>query len=397
MPVYKYTAKNIQTKVIKGTREAATDRELSAALHDEGLYLISFTEAAAEYKSVYHPKPNELADFTLELGMMLSAGITLIRALSIILESDMKPPLKALYQNVYTLLQRGESFSDALEAQRGAFPPLMINMFRAGEASGKMDASAKKIALHYQKDHKTRSKVKNAMIYPVILITVGILVFLGIFVFILPQFMDKFYDMGVKIPKITEVMFAISNSLVDDWLIWLFAVIGIILCISFALKSPKVQLWIDKTKLRLPKIGGLMKTIYTARFARTLSTLYTSGLSIMQSLAVASETIGNKFITGQFGKVIAQVRSGAPLSRALKEVQGFSPKLSSVTLIGEESGKLDEMLDNMADNFDYESEKAIDRLVAMMEPVMIVILAIAVGIIMVSVLLPVYSMYQSFS
>ena len=152
---------------------------------------------------------------------------------------------------------------------------------------------------------------------------------------------------------------------------------------------------LDAVKLKLPKIGGLMRTIYTARFARTLSTLYTSGLSMLQALSVAADTIGNRYITAQFGKVIAQVRGGTPLSQALGEVDGFVPKLMSVTLIGEEAGRLDEMLDHMADSFDFESEKAIDRLIAMLEPAMIVVLAVGVGFVMVSVLLPLYTMYQN--
>ena len=395
MPVYKYTAKNIQGQLTRGKKEAENQEALAASLRQDGYFLTHAGRLEDSEKKPYRPNANELADFAQQIGTMLSSGITLIRALSIILQGEGKPALKKLYQNVYTSLQRGLSFSDSLQAQQGAFPPLMISMIRAGEASGKMDAAAKKIAAHYRKDHKMRSKIKSAMIYPIILICVAILVFLGIFIFILPSFFDTFEDLGVQMPGVTRVMLAISNALIQDWAVCLFVGIGIVFIITCLLRLDSVRLWLDKIKLKLPKVGSLLRTIYTARFARTLSTLYTSGLSIIQSLTVAADTIGNRYISRQFHKVVSQVRSGAPLSAALKEVNGFAPKLFSVTAIGEEAGRLDEMLDNMAESFDFESEKAIDRLIAMAEPAMIILLAIGIGIIMVSVLLPLFTMYQN--
>ncbi len=395
MPVYKYKARNAMSVLVGGRREAADADELAAALRQDGQFLVSCRETAPDEKTVYKPKANELSEFSAELGTMLSSGITLVRAMHIFLQSDLKPKQRELYRRVYLDLQKGKSFSEALEAQNGAFPPLMINLFRSGEASGKMDQTAKKVGVHFQKDHKIRSKIKNAMIYPAILIVVGVLVFFGVFLFILPQFFESFKSLGVEMPGITKFMMAVSQGLIVHWDICLIAAIVLILALAVLLQNPKVRIRLDAVKLKLPKIGGLMRTIYTARFARTLSTLYTSGLSMLQALSVAADTIGNRYITAQFGKVIAQVRGGTPLSQALGEVDGFVPKLMSVTLIGEEAGRLDEMLDHMADSFDFESEKAIDRLIAMLEPAMIVVLAVGVGFVMVSVLLPLYTMYQN--
>ena len=395
MPIYKYTAKNLQAERVHGKKEAEDEAALSAALRSEGFFLLSSIAIAEETKSVYRPKPNELADFASELGTMLTSGITLVRAMYIILQGDIKPKLSVLYRKVYNSIQRGNSFSEALEEQEGAFPQLMINMIRSGEASGKMDQATQKIASHYQNDYKMRSKIKSAMTYPVILICVGFLIFLGLFVFVLPSFFETFEDLEIELPAITRAMVFLSNLLTQHWLACIFVVMGIILVISFLLKSERMRYKLDRLKLRLPKIGNLLRTIYTARFARTLSTLYTSGLSIMQALTVAADTIGNRYISGQFDKVTAQVRSGSPLSAALQEVDGFAPKLISVTRIGEESGRLDEMLDHMAASFDFESEKAIDRLISMLEPIMIVILGIGVGFVMVSVMLPLYTMYQN--
>lgn len=397
MPLYQYTAKDMQAAVVRGTADEENEQALAARLRASGQFLLHCRQLDEPEKSVYRPKPNELAEFAGELGTMLASGITLVRAMNIILQSDLRPKPRALYQNVAAALQRGLSFSEALDSQNGAFPPLMVNMFRAGEASGKMDQAAKKIAVHYEKDNKVRSKIKSAMIYPIILVCVAILVMLGIFLFIMPQFFDTFASFDMELPGITKAVMAFSNLLTEQWAYCLLAAIGVILGISILLQRPGVRLMLDKFKLKLPKIGKLLRTIYTARFARTLSTLYTSGLPMIQALSVAAETIGNRYIARQFDQVTAQVRSGAPLSASLSVINGFSSKLSSVTLIGEESGRLDEMLDNMADSFDFESEKAIERLIAMLEPAMIVILAIGVGVIMVSVMLPLYTMYQNLS
>ncbi len=395
MPHYRYTAKNLQSNLIRGEQEAENEVQLASVLRETGLFLTRCSETSAVSAAPVRPKANELAGFASELGTMLASGISLVKAMSILLQSDRNPRLQALYQTVHQRLQKGDSFSEALAAQQGAFPPLMINLFRSGEVSGRMDQAARKVAAHYEKDYKIRSKIKNAMIYPVILIVVAVLAIVGIFTFILPSFFDTFSQLDVELPGITKAVMSFSSLLTQHWLICLLTVIGVLLVLVFLLQLPAVQIQLDRLKLKLPKIGGLMRSIYTARFARTLSSLYTSGLSILDALAVSAETIGNRYLAGQFERVSARLRNGAPLSQALQEVKGFSPKLVSVTVIGEESGRLDEVLDQMADSFDFESEKAIDRLIAMLEPAMIVLLALGIGAIMISVLLPLYTMYQN--
>lgn len=258
MPVYKYKARNAMSVLVGGRREAADADELAAALWQDGQFWWSCRETAPDEKTVYKPKANELSEFSAELGTMLSSGITLVRAMHIFLQSDLKPKQRELYRRVYLDLQKGKSFSEALEAQNGAFPPLMINLFRSGEASGKMDQTAKKVGVHFQKDHKIRSKIKNAMIYPAILIVVGVLVFFGVFLFILPQFFESFRSLGVEMPGITKFMMAVSQGLIVHWDICLIAAIVLFLALSIFLQNPKVRTRLDAVKLKLPKIGGLM-------------------------------------------------------------------------------------------------------------------------------------------
>ncbi len=393
MPLYQYSAKNIDSKTIRGQRQAPDERQLSNHLRDSGLFLLNWEEIDTSDSRSSRLKANELSAFARELGTMLSSGITLVRAMEILIQQDNKPKIKKLYSNLYEDLKQGNPFSETLEAQGNAFPKLMVSMFRAGEANGSMDQAAKKISLHYEKEHKIQSKIKGAMTYPVILLVVAIVVMLAIFTLILPSFFDIFQD--IELPMITQIIIAISNALTKNWPAVLIFLLLLVLSIAMLLQLQQVQLLMDHGKLNVPKIGVLMQTIYTARFARTLSTLYSSGLSMLQALTVAAETIGNQYIANQFDAVITKVRSGDPLSEALHDIKGFVPKLSSVTYIGEESGRLDEMLDSMADSFDFESERAVERLIILLEPAMIILLAVLIGTIMISVMLPLYTMYQN--
>ncbi len=199
----------------------------------------------------------------------------------------------------------------------------------------------------------------------------------------------------IELPAITKAVIFLSNLLVNHWGAASLALLSLVLTVAVLLQFPRVELGLDRAKLALPKIGGLLSVIYTARFSRTLSTLYSSGLSMLLSLAVAAETVGNRYVANQFDEVVASVRRGGSLSESLKGLKGLQPKLSSVAYIGEESGRLDEMLDSMADAFDFEAERAMERLVILMEPAMIVILALLVGTIMLSVLLPLFSLYRN--
>lgn len=393
MPLYQYVAKNLQSKTVRGQRPAADEIQLSSRLREDGLFLLKWQEMNTGKTTSYRLKAKELSTFTRELGAMLSSGITLVRAMEILIQQDNKPKIKKLYTNLYEELKQGKPFSETLEAQGNAFPKLMISMFRAGEANGSMDQAAKKVSLHYEKEYKIQSKIKGAMTYPIILLIVAIVVMLAIFTLILPNFFDLFNDM--ELPLITRIIVSISHALTGHWLGILIGTLIFLLIIVFSLQMQEVQLRMDQMKLSIPKINHLLKIIYTARFARTLSTLYSSGLSMLQAISVAAGTIGNQYIADQFTDVIKKVRGGGTLSEALGEIKGFSPKLASVTYIGEESGRLDEMLNATADSFDFESERAVEKLITIMEPAMIILLAFLVGTIMISVMLPLYTMYQN--
>lgn len=393
MATFKYTAKDINAKKVHDKMEARSRDELVSFLREKNLYLMDCKELSDKEKTSYKFKMNELAEFCRQLSTMLGSGISLIRAMSIIVKRDNKPKITEVYKNVYVKLQQGFTLSVALQSQGNAFPPLMINMIRSGEESGQLELTAKKLSTQFEKSHRMQNKLRNAMIYPCILILVTIAVVFLIFTVVLPNFFE-YFD-GESLPAITQFVLSLSTFMTKFWYLVLIGILVIIAAWLIALRQEKVRLAYDKFKLNVPKIGKLMRIIYTARFARTMSSLYSSGVSMINALMLAKDTINNAYISSQFEGIIREVRDGTALSVAIQKIDGFDLKLSSSIFIGEESGKLDDMLESIADDFDYESDMASQRMVALLEPIMIIVLAVIIGTIMISVMLPLYTMYNN--
>jgi type IV pilus assembly protein PilC len=376
-----------------GRMDAASEAQLGNMLNQDGLFLTS-ASLTEQKENTPKLKLQEVADFCRQLAAMLSSGITLIRAMMIIEQRDSKPHIKKIYQSVIAELQRGSTLSEAMAKQGKAFPELLISMMRAGESSGRMDITAQKMADTFDKQHKLNQKLKSATTYPTILVVMIIGVILIIFTFVLPSFFTMFDSMD-ELPAPTRVVIGISNFLTHYF--WLLGVIvgacAGALWYTFSLPTPKRSL--DKFKLDLPKIGNLLSTIYTGRFARTLSSLYVSGIPMIQALTISRDTIGNKYIEWQFSGVIDSLGNGRTLSQALSLVNGFEQKLYSTILIGEESGRLEQMLESTADQYDYDSEMATTRLITMLEPILICVMAAIVAFVMISVMLPIYQLYQN--
>lgn len=394
MPKFKYKAKNMNSKIVNGMADAIDESTLRKALREKDEFLLECREVDAE-KKAYKMKNMELSDFSREIENMLASGITVIRALSIMMERNIKPNVAKVYKALYREVQQGITLSEAMENSRGSFPQLIINMFRAGESSGQMAETAHKMALYYEKEHRLHTKIRNAMIYPILLLVATVVVVIGLFTFILPQFFDLFEGMDAALPAITVMVIGISNFMTTNWY-WLL--ITVALCIGAfraLLGTPSFRLRFDKMKVHLPWAGKLIKIIYTARFARTLSSLYSSGLSMINAMDISASIVGNKYIEGQFGPATQMVRSGSTLSEAIGSIDGMDKKLVSTIFIGEETGNLDTMLDSIADSYDYDSEMAIQRMVTIIEPVMIIIMAVIVGTVMLSVMVPIVTLYQS--
>ncbi len=394
MTTYKYTARNTIGKKITGKLQANDEIDLQARLKTDNLYLESATEVTkrASQKRI---RADRVADFARSVGQLIGAGVSLVRALRIIVDDEtLRQKERTLYADVLKQVRTGVSLSDAMAIEGAAFPPMMINMFRSAEASGTLEATAKQMAEYYSKEYKLNKKIKSSMTYPKILGALMVVVLIIIMGYVVPQFEELFSQMEA-LPASTEILLAISNFVADKWyLLILFGVIGFIF-FKLLFSIPTVHYTKDKIKTKLPKIGKLMRIIYTARFARTLASLYNAGLPIVSCLSIARDTIDNRYIEAQFESVIKDVQAGQNLSEALAKVDGFTKKLVSSVVVGEETGTLDEMLNSAADQLEYDSEMAIQGLVSMLEPMIIVILAVLVGFIIVSVIQPIYGSYDA--
>ncbi len=393
MPQFRYIAKNMEGKTMRGVLEASGENVLQQQLKEQGLFLIEAKDVRGS-KKAYKFSSAQLAEFCREMSTLLASGVSIVRALEITADEEgLAASRRSVYLEILTELKKGTSLSEAME-MGGNFPELMLGMIRSGEGSGNIDAVMARLSLHYERENRLKQQVRSAMTYPVVLLVMSVAVVILIVTFILPQFEELFSEME-SLPMVTELLLAISDFLVSKWYLALFMVFVIGILLRIILKIYRVRRTVDFIKVRMPVIGKLNKVIYTARFARTLSSLYSSGMPIVAALQTAGGTIGNLYVEEQFEQVAVTVRSGVPLSQALKEVDGLLRKLSSTILVGEESGRLDTMLDSIAMTMEEEAEAATKRLVTMLEPVLICLMAMVVGFIIIAVMLPIYDSYSA--
>ena len=392
---YRYKAQDEEGRITTGYMDAADENELHNKLKNDNLLMIEAKEIKKSKKRSKKLKYDRVADFSRNLSKLLGAGVTLVRALRINSEDEsISAPERAIYSSVLKNVRAGLPLSDALEEEGDTFPVLFINMIRSAESGGNMDSTAANMAEYYSKEYRLQQKIKSSTTYPKILGGLIVAVVIIIMGYVLPQF-DSLFSQMESLPLATTILMAISSFVANKW--YLLILFGIIIFIIYKIVTsiPQVKLFMDKMELRLPKIGKLRKIIYTARFSRTLASMYSAGIPIITCLQIAKTTIGNKYIESQFDEMIANIRSGMSLSDALGEIDGFVRKLPSSVAVGEETGALDSMMVSIADQMDYDSEIAIEQMVALLEPVMIVVMAGVVGFIMIAVITPIYGSYQS--
>ncbi len=393
MPKYQYKAVDENKNKVEGSLFAQSETDLYKRLRDTKIYAYEITESEKSVKTYAKLKTKDLSDFARQVGTMQASGISIMKAIDIMRERDIKPKVKEVYDAIYRVVNQGNSLSEAMISCTGAFPTLMIHMFQAGEMSGRLETIADKMAHHYESDNKINSKIKGALAYPMVLCIVMVLVVAILFVFVLPVFFGMYEDSGSDLPWLTQVLKDITVFVQSKWYVVL--VVGCVTAffIRLLLKIRAVVKWIDGLKLTIPKIGPLLSVIYTARFARTMSSVYSSGIPMIQAVDISSKTIGNLYLEDQFYEVIRKVETGNALSDSLGDLVGIEKKLNSSIYIGEESGRLDEMLLSLADEYEFESNAAIDRLLTFIEPILILLMAVVIGSVMIAVMLPMFNMF----
>ncbi|MBQ9898982.1 MAG: type II secretion system F family protein [Ruminococcus sp.] len=380
MKSFSYVAQDAKGKQSKGIMNAESEQEFLTKAKERGLYIKDYKESdSTNTKSIYKFKTKELAFCCRQLSAMLSSGLTLVKSIDILVKEQEDEKARAIWQDIYENVQKGESFSSTLEMHSGSFPNFLISMVNAGESSGSLDVIMTRMSDHYAKEGKLKNTIKGAMIYPIILAVLLVVVMMFLFIFIMPTFIAMYEDPS-KMPALTKILAAISDFLRKRW----FLLIGIVALLYFGfqylMKVPSFRLKVDRLICKGPGFGPLVTKIYTARFARTLSSLYSSGIPMVDCLEKASSILSNSYVDQKFEDVVDEVKQGETLSAAITRTELFEPMFCSVIFVGEESGALDSILEKTSDYYEEESDSAVQRLVGMIEPLMLILMGVVIGL-----------------
>lgn len=340
-------------------------------------------------------KSKDLAVFCKQLFAMLRAGVTIVNGLEILRQQTENKRLAKIINQMYEDLQKGNTFSEALAQHKDAFPNIFISMVEAGELSGNIDTIMDRLSTHFEKEYKIENKIKSAMTYPAILSVVCVAVVIFMLTTIMPTFVDMYSSSGVPLPAVTTMLINLSYALKEYWYLFVFGIFVIVFGISILQKSSSVKYKEDYYKLKLPIVKNLALKVATSRFTRTLSTLMGSGVPLLQALDTVSGVTGNTYIGSKILEAKEDVRKGMALSQPLKQQGVFPPMVHSMIKIGEDSGSIEEILDKTADFYDEEVDTAVQRLTTMLEPIMIVFMAIIIGFIVIAMVTPMFDMVQS--
>lgn len=380
MPSFAYTAKDAVGNVRKGVMAAEDEQEFLAKIREKGMYVTEYKERRTEVKTVKKFKTTELAFATRQMAAMLTSGLTLVKALDILCREQESEAARNVWRDVYESVQKGEAFSDALEVHGSVFPTLLTSMIAAGESSGSLDVVMQRLSDYYANQNKISNTIKSAMVYPIILAVLTVAVVIGVFVFIMPTFADLYED-PTQMPPLSKAMMDIGNFMVARWYILVGALVVIVFIAIYALKLPDVRIKWDRFIIKGPGFGKLVVKVYTARFAQTMASLYSSGLPMVECLKRSADTLSNSYISMKFRDIVDEVKSGETLSASIQRADIFDSMFCSIIYVGEEAGALDDILAKTADYYDEEADSAVKRLCAMLEPVMLIVMGIVIGLV----------------
>lgn len=399
MAQYSYKIIDKAGKTKKGTIEAENIDKARTSLKAEGS-ILSLEEASALNKDINisfgrkkKVKVRDMGVFCKQFKSILQAGIGMVDALDMLAQQTNSKVLKEALKNVKDNVQKGDTLNMAMRKEGTVFPSLLLNMVEAGEASGSLEVALDRMSTHFDKDARLKGMVKKAMMYPIVLIIVTIVIAAIMLIKVLPSFASTFASMGSALPGYTKFIMGLSDSLIETWYIWIIAIVGIMFAYKTYAKTEKGSRVIGNIKLKMPILGDLFTKTECARFARTLSTLLAAGMPLIEAIETTGKTLDNVIFKDALADAVVQVQRGAPLSAPIKASGIFPNMVVHMLSIGEESGNVEEMLVNVAEYYDEEVTLATDSATAMMEPLIIVVMAVVVIGIIAAIYAPILSMY----
>ena len=396
MAIFKYKAINSEGQRIEGSQSADSESQIREMLLSNQYYPLSIEKENSKSKKSFSfnskVKLKDIAVFCRQFYVMLDSGLSIGKALNILIEQCEKPKLREALIGVNGELKRGETLASSMRKRKDVFPNLLTSMIDAGERSGNLDIILKRMAEYYEKETKIRGKIKSAMIYPIVLGVVAIIVILT---FVMPTFVQMFEENNVELPMSTKMVLGTSKMLGKYGIIIFLILVTAIILLGKYLKSEEGQYKLSSINLKIPVIKKLTQKIIVSRFTRTMGIVSSSGMSLVTSIEIVASVVGNKIAERELLKVKEKVLKGEGLGDSIMNIKIFPPMLASMVKIGEEAGSLDSILDKTADFYDDELEREIKTATALIEPSMIVLMGIIIGFLLISILTPMFKMYNS--
>lgn len=404
MASFTYKAKTSAGLIVKGRFDAADKNTAASLLKSKGLYPMDIKEIKLMHKDIglrFGKKINarHLAVFCRQFYTMLNAGVPVISCLDLLRKQTENVRLAGIISSVFDEVQKGKALSEALRIHSDFLPVILISMVEVGEVSGTLDIVLDRLSVHFEKDNKIRQKIKSAMTYPIAIGLIALIMIAFMLFFVVPKFMAMFTLEGAILPLPTRILLGISHAFTNVW----FLSIGAAMIITFGFllskfkKTTKGRVIISKVVFRIPKVGTNYKKILASRFARALSLLIETGVPLIQALDVVERVVDNQVVSIGLAEVRDEIKRGSNLAAPLENLGIFPVMITQMISIGEEAGSLDAIVGKVADFYDEELDTSISQLISLLEPVMILGLALIVGFIVISMILPIFGMYKNLS
>jgi type IV pilus assembly protein PilC len=400
---YAYTGRDSSGKIVKGKLEGSSESAVVARMRTMGLSPVAIAEDAGGTglsREISIPglqkkiKIKDLAIASRQIATMIAAGLSLLRTLTIISEQTENKRLAKAFASVRSDVETGSSFSDSIARQPNVFPPLMINLVRAGEIGGFLEGSLESIATNYEAEVKLSGKIKSAMTYPVVVLVIAVIAVAAMLIFIVPVFSAMFKQLGAQLPLPTEILVVFSNNMVYIGPIVLVLIIVFAVWWSKNKNSERVRKVVDPIRLKIPVFGELMKKVAIARLTRNLAMMMASGVPILRSLSIVGAVANNWVVEQALMKVGESVRQGKSIAEPLANEPIFPSMVTQMIAVGEDSGALETMLHKVSEFYDQEVEAMTEQLTALIEPIMIAVIGVLVGGMIVALYLPIFDIYS---
>ncbi len=399
MQNYKYKAVSGKGQIVEGHYMAQSEQEIITILKDNNYFPISVEEIIETQisKNLFIRKPTQkdMAIFCEQFYIMLNSGIGIVQILEILERQTKNKVLKKTIGFLYEDVQKGMALSEGMKKHKEVFPNLLVNMAEAGETSGNLDVIMKRMATHFEREHDIENSIKNALMYPKILCVVSIFVITFLLMVVMPTFIGMFDNSGVPLPGPTRLLLSIGNSLKDHGILIIAIIIILILSVKVFKKSERGENFFDSLKIRIPGIKAINIKIITSRFTRTLSTLISSGIPLLEALEIVSRIVDNKIIHNKIQLAKQDIQKGMSLSEAVETLGIFPTMVVPMIRVGEESGALDELLYKTADFYDIEIETSMEKINFLLEPILIIFMGIIIGFIIIAMTLPMFDLINT--